>query len=123
METSAPSNKLLIIKYLYFYVVSVVALFMVVFSVVDVINIGLRTFLFPKADQNAYGYYAPPCLTTTDASSTKDINCVSKDEQQRIDKENTAVQKQRDLVRDISMILVAVPLFAYHWRIIRKRDM
>ena len=36
--------------------------------------------------------------------------------------ENRAAQRQRDLVRDISFIVVGIPLFAYHWRVIRRKE-
>ena len=129
MDTPAPSHKVAIIKNIYFYAVSLVALLMVVFSFADVVNIALRTYVFTKADQNYYGGYYPACpvsVTPDAASSTGgkgEPGCVNKDEQQRIEKDNAAAQKQRDLVRDISLILVGVPLFLYHWHIIRKRDM
>ncbi len=124
MEQDASKSTIAtVIKYLYYYIVSIVALFMIVFSVVDMVNLGLRTFIFPKADHNFYGYYGT-CPVAVDASSTKpDPNCLSREQQEKIDRDNSVSQKQKDLVRDISFILVAVPLFAYHWRIIRRRDM
>lgn len=129
MDSPTPSHKVAIIKNIYFYAVSLVALLMVVFSFADVVNIALRTYIFTKADQNYYGGYYPPCPVpaTPDAPSSTggkgEPGCVNKDEQMRIEKDNAAAQKQRDLVRDISLILVGVPLFLYHWHIIRKRDM
>lgn len=124
METT-PSNKPLIIKTLYLYLVSFVALMMVIFSTADMVNIILRTFIFTKADQNYYNYPTPTCPIPApeETSGTKGYpGCVNQEEQMKIDKNNQDAQRQRDLVRDISMIVVAVPMFAYHWRIIRKRE-
>lgn len=123
METT-PGNKPPIIKTLYLYVVSLVALFMVVFSLADIINIALRTYVFTAADQGYSGYYPEPACPikgTDAATSTKDI-CIGREERETIDKKNNTAQKQRDLVRDISFIIVGVPLFLYHWRIIRKKE-
>lgn len=123
METT-PGNKPPIIKTLYLYVVSLVALFTVVFSLADIINIALRTYVFTAADQGYFGYYpepACPVRTADAATSTKDV-CISAKERETIDKKNNTAQKQRDLVRDISFIIVGVPLFLYHWRIIRKKE-
>jgi hypothetical protein len=111
-----------IIKILYFYVVSLVALFMVVFSLADMVNIALRTYLFPKADSNYYGYYEPVCAPTEVSSTVKNPGCISKDEQMRIDKDNREAQRQRDLVRDFSFLIVGIPLFAYHWNIVRRKE-
>lgn len=119
-------SKVSFIKNIYLYLVSFVALFMIVFSVADMVNIGLKTFLFPKAD--SYGYYpepACPVLPDENATSTdprgKDY-CVSKEERERAEKENRSAQRQRDLVRDISFLIVGLPLFAYHWMIIRRKE-
>jgi len=95
-----------------------------IFSTADILNIVMRTWLFPKADK-AY-YYAPIICEPTPATTTPDNRgpkegCVTADQAKR-DEEMRVAQKQRDLVRDVSMLLVAAPVFAFHWRIIRKRE-
>src|SRR3989338_5799948 len=125
METTS-GNKPLIIKTLYLYVVSLVALFMVIFSVADLINIALLTFVFTKAD--SYGYYPQPACETASASSTPEVTkekqpyCVNEERQKNLEQDNRSAQRQRDLVRDISFIVVGVPLFLYHWGVIRKKE-
>ena len=52
-----------IIRSLYFYVVSIVALFMLVFSCVDLVNIGLKTWVFKNADPS-YGICIPGSIGT-----------------------------------------------------------
>lgn len=118
------SSKSAIIKNIYLYLVSFVALLMVVFSFADIINIFLRTYVLKMADQAYSGYYPEPaCLVAPDGStSTKGTGCVAPEEREKIDKRNNQAQKQRDLVRDISFIVVGIPLFLYHWRIIRKKE-
>lgn len=123
MDTPAPRGQ--IIKNIYLYLVSFVALMMVIFSAADLVNIVLRTYIFTKADQNYYNYPSPACPVPApgDTANTKgNPGCVNQEEQTKIDRNNRDAQRQRDLVRDISMIVVAVPMFAYHWRIIRKRE-
>ena len=46
------------IRSIYFYAVSIIALFMLVFSAVDLINIGLKTWVFKNADPS-YGRCIP----------------------------------------------------------------
>jgi hypothetical protein len=36
--------------------------------------------------------------------------------------QNRLAQRQRDLVRDISFIVVGGPLFWFHWKLARKKD-
>lgn len=122
---SMQMTKAQIIKTVYFYLVSLIALMMVVFSTADLVNLGLKTWAFPKADLNEYR--EPPCA----AMIVKDPNIDQTDEmyQQRIaqcesgkmdENEARAIRNQKDVVRDLSFLFVGIPLFLYHWLIIRK---
>lgn len=122
-----PSNKAAIIKTVYFYLVSLIGLMMVVFSVADIVNIGLKTWVFPKADLNEYKQ--PSCEVTV----YKDPNMKETEVQyaQRLkmcqdsyvnEDEARAIRNQRDAVRDISFFVVGLPLFLYHWRTLRKEQ-
>jgi hypothetical protein len=51
MENTTPATKAMIIKSIYFYLVSFVALMMVAFSSADLINMALKTWIFTKADK------------------------------------------------------------------------
>ncbi|MFA6161075.1 MAG: hypothetical protein WC766_02730 [Patescibacteria group bacterium] len=120
-----PLNKSTLIKTIYFYLVSLIALMMVVFSIADLFNIALKTWVFTKADRNPYSQ--PKCATmvfkdpslkeTDDQYSQRLQQC----EQGRVDEQEAfIVQKQQSAVRDISFIVVGLPLFLYHWITIRK---
>ena len=120
-----PSSKVALIKNLYLYLVSFVALMMVVFSTADVINIALRTYIFTKADKDFYSYPEAICepvkALPAAGTTTPPSRCSTSEDQQKRADDNRAGQRQRDLVRDISMILVGVPLFGYHWRLARRK--
>ncbi len=122
MDTPAPKSSL--IKNIYLYLVSFVALMMVVFSVADVVNTVLRTYVFTKAD-DIY-YYATPCAgpaVETKTTSSTQADCEKQRETDMAqNKRNNESQKQRDLVRDISFIVVGIPLFIFHWRILRRKE-
>ena len=126
--TDQPIGKFVIVKTIYFYLVSFVALMMVVFSVADVINAALKTWVFTKADNYNNYYVEPACdaLTIKSDAAIKPLTTEECDQRKaeadkRAIEERTA-QRQRDIVRDISMIVVGVPLFATHWWIIRKKE-
>ncbi|MFA6447805.1 MAG: hypothetical protein WCW31_06185 [Patescibacteria group bacterium] len=123
MESSRKST---LIKTIYFYLVSLIALLMVVFSTADLINLGLKTWVFPKTNTN---YYGMPCASQIYPAPTKEgvtqpttnIDYAKQCEIDRKNQEDMAiVQNQRDAVRDISMIVVGIPLFLYHWITLRK---
>lgn len=121
----APSPKSSVIKTVYFYLVSLIALFMIVFAAADLINLGLKVWVFPKADQPEY--VEQPCaLSMGRAPDMKEVDYqqqIKICEAGRLDEaERRAIQHQRDAVRDLSFLIVGIPLFAYHWRIIRQES-
>lgn len=113
------------IKNIYLYLVSFVSLFMIVFSIAGMVNLALRTYIFTKADKNYYGYPEPACpepAPTKTTDSQVKPTCISQEEREKNDAENRSAQRQRDMVQYVSMLIVGVPLFAYHWLIIRRKE-
>ncbi len=123
MDNTVPTtNKVALIKTLYLYLVSFVALMMLVISAVDLLNIVLKTFIFTKADSYTYYPATTPCLPgATTTYEGKDCATAALDAK-KSDEENRVSQRQRDLVRDISMLVVGIPLFAFHWRLTRRKE-
>lgn len=126
MDTITQNPKITIIKNIYLYLVSFVALMMIVFSVSSLINVVLKTYVFKQADN--FGYYPTKsaCLNTPTIAGQPQMTPDQCAEQERDmakqQEQNTRASRQNTIVQDISLIVVAVPLFAYHWRIIRKKE-
>ena len=118
-----------IIRNIYLYVVSLIALVMMVFATASLINLALVSWVFPKAD-NSYIYYGPKPVRTaklpeekrTPEQITSDDAIAQKqwEEEKQRSEEQRVAQKYRDLVQNISFLIVATPLFLYHWSIIKK---
>ena len=119
------------IRSIYFYAVSIIALFMLVFSAVDLINIGLKTWVFKNADPsysicipgNAGTYNGPMIPASTDTNvKTAPIGPTQAqcDVQNQQNEENISRQNHSTAVRDFSMLVVALPLFLFHFRIVQK---
>lgn len=96
---------------------------MIAFSTADLVNLGLKTWIFTKADQNEYKN--PPCAMQvyrepgmTDENFQMRVK--SCEDSQVNEEEAKMIRKQRDAVRDLAFLVVGIPLFAYHWRTIRK---
>lgn len=123
-----PIGKFAVVKNIYFYLVSFVALMMVIFSLADLINLGLRSWVFTKADYYNNYYSEPGCdsLVQKTDSTTKALSVEECDKRKadfdKREQENREAQRQRDAVRDISMIVVGVPLFVAHWLVLRKKE-
>lgn len=85
----------------------------------------LKTWVFPKADNNYY--YASTmyvnCAAMDEASKKIEPACTDPEwankEEQRV-KDDRAAQKQRDASQALAMIIVATPVFLYHWKLARK---
>lgn len=112
------------IKKVYLYLVSLVSLIVLIVGVTMLVNMGLKALL--HADQTLL-YPAPECTTQPVAqpNGTKSIaqpvcdpNYEAK--QQEFQKENTSLQKRQEVARSLAMIIVALPVFLYHWKLARK---
>lgn len=104
--------------------VSLISLIILVIAGIILINLGLKTWVFTKADTDYYYSPQPICALPVGADkSTLPLECNDPDyeaKQQAQEKENRAAQKQRDASQAVAMILVASPVFYYHWRLARK---
>lgn len=98
-----------IILRIYFALVAFVTLMMLIFSVSDLINIALKTFVFTTADKS-YPVYCDLAYQTQE-------QC---DQQKAQSEEQMVVDKQQAAVRDISMLIVSAPLFWLHFRIVHR---
>ena len=120
-----------IIRSIYFYAVSIIALFMLVFSLVDLVNLGLKTWVFPNSDPsysvcipgNAGTYNGPMIPASTDPNA-KNVPAGPTQEQcdmqNKQNRDNIARQNESSAVRDLSLLVVALPLFLFHFRIVQK---
>jgi hypothetical protein len=124
---SEPNSKVIIIKNIYLYLVSFVALMMLVISTADIINIGLKTFVFKNADNYRFGAKVACDFPREPgqeggASALSPEECVERTKnQEENERLNRISDRERSLVRDISFIIVGLPLFYFHWRVVRKK--
>jgi hypothetical protein len=104
------------VKKVYIYLFSAIGLIVVIIGSVQLINLGLKTWVFTKAD-NYYSY--PMSVTTLDKGQA-----VQQPDQATIDeyqKNNMESQRQSSASNAIAMIIVGAPLFLYHWRLARRQ--
>ncbi len=118
------SSRGTVIKNIYLYLVSFVALMMMVISTATIIDSVLKTYVFKSAN-NFYSYPAPGCDGNVYAGQPA-ISAEQCAKQEQINKkqqeQNAKADFQRTMVWSISMLIVAIPLFSYHWYLIRKKE-
>lgn len=102
-----------IIKTIYFYVVSFVALLMIVIPAANLINLGVRQFVFRIG---AYENYYPVAPVTEGGKAPQG----NPEEEKRRSEEQQTNQLKRDIARDVSFLIVGIPLFIFNWRLIKR---
>ncbi len=107
-----------LIRRIYLYLFSFIGLVLIVIGCVELVNLGLKAFLFTAADQ----YYAYPAAPVPqDKNSTTTIVAGPSDAQMK-EYQNTQTKSNREgeAANALAMIIVGVPLYYYHWRVIQK---
>ena len=107
------------LKKAYLYLVSIISLIIIVVASIMLINMALKTWVFTKADTN---FYMHECFPGKPVENTAEAECTAEEKaaQEKINADNRAAQKQRDAAQSVSMLLVAVPVWFFHWRMARK---
>jgi predicted nucleic acid-binding Zn ribbon protein len=98
------------LRLLYLYLFSFVGLLIVVIGSIQMVNLGLKMTVFKDADK----YMAYPQMDVNGKALESEAEV-----QARQDKD-LANQRQRELANSLSMIVIGVPLYFYHWRMIQK---
>lgn len=113
------------IKKIYLYLVSLIALFIVVFGSITLLNMALKTWVFTKADRDFYPacpIAAPIVEQNGQSVPVKGSGGCDEAEQQKIADINRTAQKQREASNAVAMIIVGSPVFYFHWRLARKES-
>ncbi|MCX8178463.1 MAG: hypothetical protein N3D75_01380 [Candidatus Aenigmarchaeota archaeon] len=94
-----------IIKLIYLYTFSAIGLILVVISSVKIVDIFLREYIFKDADM-IYTYFPE--------------NISENEQTRKIQIETIKSERQKVISSSISMLIIGLPLFIYHWKILRK---
>lgn len=110
------------LKKAYLYLVSVISLIIAVVGAIMILNLGLRTWVFPNADR--LDYYGGICSSTARPimPEKKEVECTEEQiaQEKKQAEERRTGQKQRDAAQAIAMLLVATPVWWGHWRLAKK---
>lgn len=99
------------LRLLYLYLFSAVGLIIVVFGSIQLVNLGLKTFIFKEAD--VYEIYPGP---------KGEAEVISPQEQIARQTRDLSRQRQRELAGAVSAIAIGLPLYLYHWNTIQKEN-
>lgn len=109
-----------VILRLYFAVVAIVTLFTAMFGAAELLNMGLKTWVFPAADVPGYlmdcsdqNRFVYEDITEEEAYE----KCLAANEQSI---EQYHQEKASSAVYNLSLIIVTLPLFLLHFRIVLR---
>jgi hypothetical protein len=124
MEQSSTPNRFGTLRSLYLYLAAFVGLAMIVIATVDLLTIFLKTTIFTQADMQNPVVVDIGCDDASQAASTSvKANCEKRYQRNLADnQENLHVSRHGSYARDISFLIVALPLFGYHVRLARKKE-
>lgn len=105
------------IKLLYLYLFSFIGLLITVVGTIQLVDLGIKVFVFKGADR--YDNFAfPPKFDSTGKELKLDEADIT--EQKRFQDMEAQRQRQRQVSTAVSMIVVGAPLYLYHWSLIKK---
>jgi hypothetical protein len=126
-----------IIRTIYLYTVALISLIFLAVGIGNFVNTGLKSMFFQEAEKK--DYYAcnnqPYFISTIEAEKLKQTPGLTEDQKTQIDnmirdyenwkKENTGTtcivaERQKKLVDAATMIVIALPLYLFHWTMARK---
>lgn len=98
-----------IIRLVYLYLFAAVGLITVIVGTVKMVDLGLKTFVFPNVDK--YEIYSTKPIDGQIVESPEVI-------QQRQERE-TKRNRERELSGSLAMLMVGLPVYLYHWKTIQ----
>lgn len=107
------------IRKIYLYLFALIGLVISTVGSVQLVNLGLKTYLFPNAD-NYYAYPMEKPIPAPTGGATTTLREPSQKEMDTYNERQRTSQRQRDAANALAMLIVGVPLYAYHWRVIKR---
>lgn len=104
----------------FLYIFASVGLILMIIGGVSLINLGLKTYVFTKADN--YCYPNVPYKVDTTETRTPQQQQADADLQLKQCEENQRSSRQSQASNAIAMLIVGLPLYGYHWMKIRKEN-
>lgn len=105
-----------IIRKIYLYLFSLIGLVLVTIGGVQLVSLALKTYVFTKADQ----YYQYPAIAQPTDKGASTSALPSQQQVDEYQKNQQTSQRQREAAGALAMIIIGVPLYIYHWSVIKK---
>lgn len=105
------------IRLLYLYLFSAIGLIIAVMGAVQLVDLGIKVYVFDGAD--VYEMYDVPSRVSKDGEpitpSDQEIEEAKKSREKEVNR-----QRQRQASTALAMLIVGIPLYKYHWSLIKN---
>jgi hypothetical protein len=99
---------------------AIIGLILVIIGSVSFVNLGLKKFVFTKSDYPCYNAYIEK---TVDGRVLTESEVAEKTEEQTKQCEEQRVSdKQRQASNALAQLIIGLPLYLYHWMVIKKEN-
>ncbi|MFN0151805.1 MAG: hypothetical protein ACKVU1_13990 [bacterium] len=129
-----------VVRTIYLYIFALLGLVFITIGGVRFVDMGLKAFVFTQADneQRIYARQPPMPAMRPDMERWASSDAVTEEQRETIqqwlaDYENwretsakldvVTAQRQRDASTSLAFMIVGMPLYLAHWRLIRKRPL
>src|SRR3972149_11083551 len=114
-------SKYHLIRKIYLYTFSLVGLVLVVIGGVRLVGLGLKAFVFTKADvYYEYPMARPVKVAPMPEGKAEELQQPNKEEVEAYQRDQRTANRQREAAESLAMIIVGLPLYLYHWRVVKK---
>jgi hypothetical protein len=103
----------------FLYIFATVGLIITIIGGVSLINLGLKTYVFTKADNYCYDSRVP---VVKQDGTTAEPTQAQIDQDKKNCEEQRAASKQSQASNAIAMLIVGIPLYLYNWMTIKKEN-
>ncbi|MFA6184766.1 MAG: hypothetical protein WCT51_01890 [Candidatus Shapirobacteria bacterium] len=99
------------IRLLYLYLFSFVGLLITIIGSVQLVDLGMKNYVFKVSE---YTYYSDPVI--------QEKQTISPEEMEKRNQQEQSNQRKRQFSNSLSMILIGIPVYLYHWKTIKKEQ-
>ena len=119
-------NKYPLIRKIYLYLFALIGLVLITIGCVRLVGLGLKTYIFTKADIYIEYPIAKPIRTAlvevdkVEGDKAVEFEQPTKEEIEEYQNKQQTANRQREAAESLAFIIVGLPLYLYHWSMIKK---
>ncbi len=114
-------NKYPLIRKIYLYLFALIGLVLITIGCVRLVGLALKTYIFTKADvYYEYPMARPVKVAPIESDKTEEIQQPLKEEVEEYQNKQQTANRQREAAESLAFIIVGLPLYLYHWSVIKK---